>query len=226
MKRSWQGRDGQYDRGKERGAALLLAMLAVLMAGLSLAVDALLVYGKRVRENRQTATVLAAAKQSLIAHAIMQGGAARSLPCPFAGSVDDYALSAGTSPCGGDDVAVIGLLPWTTLQRPPMWDSEKAPIWYAVSGHFKQGTTAAPLPPVCGAQTNGLMLGVTDDYAAILFAPGRALPGQTRLSAATPAIQDDFLDEENAVSTTDFVAKRRSGTFNDHVLGIRCSEIR
>ena len=204
----------------------MLAMIAILMAGLSLAIDALLVYGKRIRADRQAAGILVAAKKSLIAYAVMQGGADKRLPCPFAGSVNDYGQSAPAPPtCGADDQAEIGLLPWTTLQRPPLWDSENGPVWYALSGHFKPGTTAA-LPVVCGAQTNGLTLDGTVDYVAVLFAPGKPLPGQTRNPTATPAVQNAYLDEENGTATTDFVAKKRSNSFNDRVLGVTCDEIR
>ncbi|MBF0582692.1 MAG: hypothetical protein HQL80_00510 [Magnetococcales bacterium] len=211
-------------RRREQGVALLLAMMAVLLAGFSLAVDALLVYGKRVREEKRAATALAMAKKSLIAYGVVQGGAAKALPCPFLGSVNDYGQAATATACGGSDTAVIGLLPWTTLQRPPLWDGEHAPIWYALSGNFKQGTTAAT-PAVCGAQVNGLTINGTGDYAAILFAPGGAVPGQSRDLSLAPPLQSAYLEEGNEIGPLDFVFKQATSSFNDQLLGITCGEI-
>ncbi|MBF0162256.1 MAG: hypothetical protein HQL88_08200 [Magnetococcales bacterium] len=200
----------KHDNTKERGAALMLGLMAVLMAGLTLAMDALLVYTQRVREEKRAVTVLAAAKKSLLAYAAVRD----ALPCPFeGGSESDYEdrsqVVLASASCATNKV---GLLPWAHLQQPPWRDNDGGPIWYAVSGSLSCG--ASPTLTINGA----------GDYVAILLTPGKALSGQTRSRAAV-ATRTDYLESSNGTSTTAFVSASPSDTFNDRLLGIACSEI-
>lgn len=218
-----RGKDG------EQGAALMIAMTLVLTAGLSLAMDALLIYGKRVRTDKRATTALATAKKSLIAYAAIQGGGVPGLPCAFVGALQNYAdfaayrLNSAGSGCSSDSSnANIGFLPWQAMQLPALRDGNNTPIWYAVSAS-------------CGLTINN-----TGNYAVVLFAPGKALSGQTRNSTDDPAPQADFLDYDypnhpehllhsdrcNAVTSNNFTLSGvMSDTFNDRVLGIACSDI-
>lgn len=217
----------------ERGAALLLAAMALLMAGLTLAMDALLIYGKRVREDKQAVTALSEAKRSLLAYAVIQQPTDRRLPCPFVGSADAYGQAA-TAPnsCGADNtMAAIGLLPWTTLQRLPLLDDTRAPIWYVVSGDFKRGVDPPDEPPDCSALNNKLTINNGDVYyAAILFAPGKPITGVVPAivrNTALPVVRSDYLELENAASNlsgsvVNFVTQ--GNNFNDRLLGIKCVE--
>ena len=189
----------------------MLAMIAIFMAGFSLAIDALLLYGKRVREDKRAATALATAKKTLIAYAVVRGV---PLPCPFLGTVQSY-LDGPANPAGACGNPDIGLLPWTALQLPPLRDGENAPIWYA-----RADCTTDVL------KLDGMPAIVTDPYyAAILIAPGGPLSGQTRVltDPVSNAMRDTYLEQ----APFDFVLTGGvPSTFNDRVLGILCSELR
>lgn len=204
------GKDG------EQGAALMIAMTLVLTAGLSLAMDAMLVYGKRVRADKRAVTTLAGVKKSLIAYAAIQGGGVSGLPCAFDGTLqnyEDFSSYAGGVGCGNTTNADIGFLPWQAMQLPPLRDGSHAPIWYAVS---------ATSGDSCGLTING-----AGNYAAILFAPGKSLSSQNRDPTKTPSdLQDDFLDGANATTPNAFILSGViSDTYNDRVLGVTCGEI-
>lgn len=209
MRQSGRESGMKRSRQQERGAALMLAMMVVLMAGLTLAMDALLLYGKRVRDDQRATISLAAAKKSLIAYAAVNS----TLPCPVVGgSESSYHDYASVSVVGDGCANTVGLFPWAKLQLPPLKDSAEAPIWYTVSGDMACGG-GAPLT------ING-----TGDYLVLLFAPGKTLSTQTR-DFATPVAQNNYLDGSNGVATTAFLYGQLSGTFNDRILGIACGEI-
>lgn len=188
-------------------------MSIFLVAGVSLALDALLIYGKRTREDKRAITALISAKKSLIAFTAIQGpgGGAVELPCPFVDALQNYENLAdygGGTGCGTSANAAIGFLPWQAMQLPPLRDGHNVPLWYAVSA-------------TCGLQING-----AGDYAAVLFAPGRMLSGQTRDPTEDPAPQNAYLDQGNATATADFTLSEVANSgFNDRVLGIPCTEV-
>ncbi|MBF0626799.1 MAG: hypothetical protein HQL91_01120 [Magnetococcales bacterium] len=230
-------------RRHERGAALMVLLSIILMAGASMAIEALLVKSKRLRDDQKATIALAEAKRALIAtgalEAVTRTGFG-NLPCPFAGTLADYATNAvAAGACGGNDgVVAVGFLPWRSLGIAPLVDGDNAPLWYAVAGRFKTGSTQT-MPYTC--DTANLTINGSGNFAAILFSPGTPLallPSatmQSRIATSTAAgLRDQFLEQENATATTNFRAMRimtttaggvASPPFNDRLLGITCAEM-
>ncbi|MBF0181297.1 MAG: hypothetical protein HQM03_14840 [Magnetococcales bacterium] len=236
-------------RTGERGAALLIVMGIIMAAGIGMALEALLIKSKRVRQDQKAGYALVEAKRALLAYAAMDAGVRTqfgNLPCPFTGQLQDYSTGAVESaPCGANDGFMqIGFFPWRTLRLPPLVDGDNAPLWYAVAGAFKPGSGQA-MPYICNAVGN-LTINGAGNYAAILFAPGEPLllldaTTQTRTATAlAAALRDQFLEERNATASTtlpppiDFQTTRimtstaggaAAPPFNDRLLGITCEEI-
>ncbi|MBF0296787.1 MAG: hypothetical protein HQL96_16505 [Magnetococcales bacterium] len=220
-------------RTGQRGAAMLLMMSVLVMAGLSFALNALLIKSTRVREDQRASRALAAAKEALLAYAVANDWAANKgrFPCPDSGSVGGYDGGGNSGACGGNGTAAFGLLPWKTLGLANLRDGDNAPILYAVSGRYKSGSTLSIAAlPTSDLLTfnNSANASATLDYVAVLIAPGAQLAGQTRDVAVTAANQrSQFLEKRYASADTDFEVARidREGGYNDRVIGITHNEL-
>ncbi|MBF0153204.1 MAG: hypothetical protein HQL64_05640 [Magnetococcales bacterium] len=220
-------------RPVEQGAALIIVLSVLAMAGLSFALDALLIKSTRVRDDQRAAKALALAKEALLAYAVAQDWDNNKgrFPCPDLGNVSNYDTSGTSGACGGDGLVSFGLLPWKSLGLPNLRDGDNAPILYAVSGRYKMGSTLA----VTGYPTSDLLTfnnitnNNTHDYVAIVFAPGERLPTQTRVLTDTAANQrSQFLEKRYVPAVnTDFEAAQinRSAGYNDRVIGITHNEL-
>ena len=178
--------------------ALLVLLVGMLVIGFG---------NDLLRQNetdQRTANALSQAKEALIGFAANYpdahpGEVFGYLPCPDL----DGASGEGSTElnCGTTDVTVVGRLPWKTLGLPPLRDGDGECLWYAVSGNFKYN----PKTDLMNWDTNGLLEIMAADgsnfvaggsgtiadptrrAAAVIFAPGKILPGQDRsLSAITP----------------------------------------
>lgn len=239
-------REGRSISGRDSGAALLIMLAVVAMGGLSLAIDALLIKSGRLRSDQRSSYVLSQAKDTLVASAVIEAGAAGSfgnLPCPYSGVLSGYATAASAeAACGANDGNIaIGFLPWQSLKLPPLFDGEGAQIWYAVSGVFKTGSGQTDITPYNVCAAGNLTINGGGAYAAILFSPGNVLPlldptaDQSRAQGSdAAALWTQFLEGENADTDTDFAISRimtdESGgvaapPFNDRLLGVTCQEI-
>ncbi|MBF0427906.1 MAG: hypothetical protein HQL94_03220 [Magnetococcales bacterium] len=213
---------------RERGAALLVVMSIVLMAGTSMAIEALLIKSKRSRADQKASIAMVEAKKALIAYAVIQG----RLPCPsLTDTLSGYGQSAtANATCTGPGQRV-SFLPWTTLGLPSLVDGDKAPLLYAVSADFLNSIPANCLPASLPGRLT--INGGSTNYAAIIISPGSTLSLLTRLQASNPrTILDRYLEGTNAtLDSTNFqatriITKTEDGTlFNDRLLGIACEEI-
>ncbi len=181
-----------------RGAALLLALLFLIMLGLSLLLGVFSTQSAALDRARKTEWALAQAKEALLAYAVTypeQHGkngfvidVPGYLPCPDLGTGEEGG-EAGS--CGTGGAAALGMLPWKTLNLPPLRDADGNCLWYAVSGNFKPN----PAPDllnwdstgqflILAADTTTIVAGQTETErpAAVVFAPGAALPGQSRVN--------------------------------------------
>ncbi|MBF0340098.1 MAG: hypothetical protein HQL95_03940 [Magnetococcales bacterium] len=206
--------DNPDDRGQERGAAIMVILMIILMAGASMAIEALLIKSKRQREDQKAGYALMEAKRALIAFARIVNG--DILPCPDLTPAIDYVNSATRDTSGAcvDGSLSVGFLPWQTLELPPIFDGSNAPIWYAV---VPSATYAA-----CSLTING-----QGSFAAILIAPGGQLAGQDRtLTTNIATVRAQFLEGGNQTTTGNFIAVGAvSETVNDRLLGITCAEM-
>ncbi|SEH06653.1 hypothetical protein [Candidatus Venteria ishoeyi] len=136
--------------------------------------------------HKSTISALEDAKTALISYALLYdkthpGFSPGYLPCP-----DSSGNGSSTSPCSNAGKSVIGCFPWRTLGLPQLSDVSGAPLWYAVSGGYKNNPKS-----VLTADTDGLFviedsagnaLDNTDqEYAiAVIFAPGPQVDSQGR----------------------------------------------
>ncbi|MBF0134609.1 MAG: hypothetical protein H7833_11560 [Magnetococcus sp. DMHC-1] len=222
----------------ERGAVMLLTLTVLVMAGLSFALDALLIKSSRVREDVRAFQVLSQAKEALIAYA---GASDRTnnlgrLPCPFLGNISNYDTDGtAASECNAvtgvaDTVNSFGLLPWSTLGLAPLRDGSNSPILYAVAGRYKRGSSTSIPPYPAGNLTLNNNSG---DYVAFVFAPGNPLSTQTRVLNDTAANQQAQFLERRAGITGDFELAKidvnsttpAADRYNDRVLGISQNDL-
>ena len=195
---------------RQSGAALLLMMLVVIVGTATILVTKLGLNVMRSTESANTQLALSTAREALLDFAMslpdtLPGEPVR-LPCPDidsgGGMLDGEAHSLN---CGGPGETVIGRLPWRTLGIPAQRDGAGECLWYAISGEYKNGAAAAAM---INPDTNGQLQLVQSESAqiiegetadtrpvAMIFAPRKALPGQTRQAVSQPAQQcsDDFL---------------------------------
>ena len=184
---------------RQRGAALMLFMLIVIVAAAAVLVSGLTRDALAVQDQTDTRELLAIARQSLLDYALLRtdrgDGLDAGLPCPDIDDSGGFADGiAHETACGAPGVAVIGRLPWRTLQLPALKDSSSACLWYVVSGSWKDA--AGQTAELLNADSNGhlqlfnvesatMVTGTApeDRPVAMVFAAMRPLPGQARPAA-------------------------------------------
>ena len=139
----------------ERGAALLVFMLLMVMGGLFYIFSGLPSDSTAARRTQQTQETLALAREALVGHALRyreqqtaQGQPGRMygyLPLPDLGSTRNNNPGCLPEGCEAANFAgnalgstVIGRLPWRTLGIEPLRDSSGECLWYAVSGSHQR----------------------------------------------------------------------------------------
>jgi type II secretory pathway pseudopilin PulG len=211
----------KLDRHKQRGAALMVMLIIMVLGSAAFLVSALNSSSAQIERDKKTADALAQAKAALIAYAVTDANRPGELPCPDANNdgvavpVDDYN--------GSNCVSLIGRLPWQTLGLPELRDGSGEHLWYAVSDSF-HANGANPLnSDTAGTLTvNGNIAAA--NVIAIVFAPEQPLPGQVR-SAANINTPGAFLESVVITPTvyqqlTPNDLPRGAYTYNDQLLMI------
>jgi type II secretory pathway pseudopilin PulG len=137
---------------KRQCGQALLAMLVILVIGLSAAIYALVSPTRStVERDKITTAALAQAKAALIGYAVgvsdfAGGERPGDLPCP-----DSNDSGAPGTPNCNTQVLRIGRLPWKSLGLDDLRDGDGERLWYAVSINFKNSTrTACTAPGAAG----------------------------------------------------------------------------
>ncbi|MDR0233765.1 MAG: hypothetical protein LBI31_03040, partial [Zoogloeaceae bacterium] len=173
-------------RKKQSGAVLLLMLLLLTLGALAWSLSA-----EPPRRDLGTAETLATAKEVLLGYAAFypdardnrKGFVPGHLPCPDMDESLGYeGVESGN--CGIKGISALGHFPWRSLGVPPPRDSEAECLWYLVSGNHKAEPKADLLYP----DTAGLIeivsvdgkTAIAKEVVAVLFAPGKPLPGQAR----------------------------------------------
>lgn len=218
---------------KQRGVALMLMMVIVVMGAATILVSSLASSTPRIKRNEISANALAQAKDALIGDTVTQS------PIASAGDLrlPDLGFGIGYTPAEGnsapnftgnlEDYPVIGKLPWKTLGIPPLRDGQGECIWYAVSGRFKK----TPPTDALNWDTRG-QIDVIDkngniiagNLAALLIAPGTSLDEQSR-ALSDPAYTQcggnydarNYLDAYNSANAISGVVNYFSGSTNNRV---------
>lgn len=236
---------------RQKGSALLIILLIVGVGAVALLVDALNKANVQIARDKITAAALAQAKEALIGYALRgDDGLSPSrpsvFPCPDTHLPTDSFY--GTSDASCSDGAV-GRFPWKTLKTDELLDDSGAPIWYALSGNFRSSFSGDVNSDSKGALQVRASDGTTlitpqgSEAAAILFAPGATLAGQSRGTATEQTTASNYLDVVGAISNATgaaitgncnvlnqgaaaqtncptFIAGSKSATFNDRLLVI------
>lgn len=184
---------------KQKGAALIIFALVLVLAASAFLVSILDASGMKVERDKKTAAALAEAKAALIGYSTSytRPGA---LPCPDTNN-DGTADPNANIGCFSN----IGRLPWKALGLMDIRDGNGESLWYALSTNFayvpsnsiinSDDTTgnffvcsaigcgdASPIP----ATPINVPLPISSQQAAILFSSGSVLTGQDRQNGVDP----------------------------------------
>ena len=183
-------------RARQRGAALMIMMLIVVLGVAALLVRDLAARSAGQARVAHAAAALAQAKEALLGYALTSDatvtGAFGLLPCPDRDTSGGLAEGeAHQAACLTRYRSVLGRFPWKTLGVAPGRNAAGECLWYAVSGSHKHASAA--LPELLNTDSNGqfrvlaadgstVLAGATpaDRVVAVIIAPGAGLPGQVR----------------------------------------------
>lgn len=182
-----------------------------------------------VREQR-TFQALATAKKAVLAYAATRR-AEDDYPRPGELPRPDADQDGASDTAGGSD-PLIGWFPWKTLETEELTDASGSHLWYAVSPDFynRTGVAAQNEPVINPGSAGQLDFGTENNVlaAAIIFAPGPALPGQTRSASDADAdiVIQQYLEGENsdAVNLARFTGAA-ADNMNDRIIIITAEEI-
>lgn len=223
------------DRSKQRGAALMVMLVIMVLGALTFLVSALNKPGMQLQRDDKTAEALAQAKNALIGYAASDDNRPGELPCPDVD--DDGKLTMNVDYIGSNCVSPIGRLPWKTLGLPELRDGSGEHLWYAASKTFWAGGNATLNSDTPGNLT---ISGSTaaNQVIAVIFAPGSVLPGKSRSATQTAACTTttttlpesqcatNYLEGSNAnqnlpgTPNTNYQTAAASATFNDQLIFI------
>jgi len=223
-------------RRAQRGIALLGMLAVAAMVFAYLLTSRLNAASMFVGENREhNAQKLNQAKQALIGWmAINAAGTDANpgrLPCPEAPAYfGDPAQEGIAAP--NCTLPAVGRLPWRTLGLDKLVDAAGEPLWYAVSPGWALPNSTATL--TINADSAGQLSVDGSEAVALVIAPGPVMGVQTgtgctawaqsRPTAGAPDVRN-YLECENAASTTSFVAARPGQSFNDQVLRVSAADV-
>lgn len=236
------------DAKRERGAALL-ALLAAIMLGASWLLVSQLNAESRgfTAVNRaRNAEVLNRAKQALIGYVAATAATAGEnnpgrLPCPehawYVGNSDKEGVagpSVGvTSPgFGSSDCASIGRLPWRTLGLEKLVDAASEPLWYVVRPTWRLTTSTSAL--LINSNTAGDITVDGEQVVALIIAPGAAMnaqaatgctaQNQARSAPAASMNATNYIECFNS-DFSQFVTTASSTSYNDQAVRITVADI-
>lgn len=192
---------------QERGAALLLAVLVLMLAGLSMFVRQLSAVDAHQAAERASHAALAQAKSALIGRAATDNSKPGSLPCPAEDEAGEVPLLHGNH-CP----TYLGRFPWKTLKTGPLRDGYGELLWYALAPALTDNQSSVPINSQTATE---LFLDEQSNIAAIIFAPGPPLPTQTARPGSNIA---GYLDGANADGNYAFVSSQPAPAFNDRAL--------
>ncbi len=228
----------------ERGSALLIILTIIGIGAAILLVSALNKANLQIGKDKVTSATLAKAKEALIGYAATYRDTHTNevfgyLPLPDLGSsrngTPEEGNAAGNFTGNAKNMTVIGRLPWRTLGLPALRDSQGECLWLAVSGAYQNVQQTAFM--------NWDMLGQFDTFssdgtpggtintigtnyhqrpAAVIFAPGAILTGQSRTTSAVDTVTEcggnyntrNYLDTFTANPLINSIVNYFTGTNN------------
>jgi hypothetical protein len=229
----------RHTQVRQRGAALLVMLVVMVMGTLTLLASSLGKAGLQIERDRVTADALAQAREALIGYALSSenagGAAARpgNFPCPDRNAPGDMGYGDAEASCSAAGGTSIGRLPWKTLGLPELLDGEGEPLWYALSDNFRKSVS------IINSDTRGtlqvydrdgstLLTPAGNEAVAMVFSAGSVVGNQQRNTAADKINTSNYLDtangRNNATANGPFIAADKSGSFNDRLIIIRARD--
>jgi len=217
-------------RRHQRGAAMLILMLIVMLGLITLFTFRMDRKGPELDADRKTALALAQAKEALLGRGLINGiptGTKQNpgaLPCPDRDN-DGQTDNIPPPQCNGKTPtsmlpANTGRIPWVTLAIDDLRDGTGETLWYIIAPEFVD--TGNPINSAITIPTLQLVQnGIATPVAGIVIAPGRPLPGQDRTA---PNTLSNYLEGYD-VTTNTFTVSPTSATYNDRVLPITAREV-
>jgi len=183
MSRSQQTLNFYQYRHRQRGAALLVMLVIVVMGASAALVGSLSITTLKNARQEKTATALAQAKEALIGYAASDTNRPGELPCPDINNDGIITITGVNADYSGSNcISLIGRLPWKTLGLPDLRDASGERLWYAVSDPFHANSTVKLNSDTAGTLTVSGNI-TASNIIAIVFAPGQPLPANNRSAA-------------------------------------------
>ena len=217
-------------RRHQRGAAMLILMLIVMLGLITLFTFRMDRKGPELNADRQTALALAQAKEAILGRGLINGiptGTNQNpgaLPCPDRDN-DGQTDNIPPPQCNGKTPtsmlpANTGRIPWVTLTIDDLRDGTGATLWYIIAPEFVD--TGNPINSAITIPTLQLVQnGTATPVAGVVIAPGRPLPGQDRTA---PNTLSNYVEGYDATTNT-LTVSPTSATYNDRVLPITAREV-
>ena len=215
-------------RSREKGVAVLLFVLILLVGVSGWLVSGLSSAKLEMDRERQIREALAEAKEALIGYAASDANRPGELPCPDVNN-DGETLPFTSAPNHDQNsdltcVNLVGRLPYKRLRLPDLRESGGELLWYALSDNFHAGV-ATPINSDVVGQLNVNGPSPANGIVAIIFAPGPAINAQSR-GAANVNNVTHYLDGENAVAPlTAFSSGPLNAIFNDRIIAVSADDL-
>ena len=221
-----------YRKPRQRGAALIILMLAIVLSLVTLVTFRSERKGPEQEAQRKTALALAQAKEALLGRTASDEGAEPTpgrLLCPDTANTGNSSngIVAGncTAPVGIPPNS--GRLPWKTLRLNDLGDGVGEKLWYVVAKEFINNANDPIKLNTRKIDSNNLIT-ITGNQSmnqivAIIIAPGAPLQGQARDTDANKNTLANYA--EGYINGDTFNVSTASATFNDRILTISAREV-
>jgi type II secretory pathway pseudopilin PulG len=202
---------------RQRGA---IALVLLMVVGLGIAGAILAGFSRHALElyrEQQTQNALNQAKQMILADALSKQGNLNVRPGEFFCPDRDAPNTAGYGQSGqglGIPACIaaatrIGRIPWQSYVSEELRDSSGEPLWMAVVDNFQERRTmplnsdTAPIIWFQAAANNGnqSLSSAADPVVVVILAPGAALSGQNRSTAAQRINPNNYFECNRATIT-------------------------
>lgn len=197
---------------RQRGVVLLMVAVLLGIAAASVLAMSRLGESQQAAAQLHNAAVLTQARAALLGRAVADAERPGSLPCPDTDNDGNAQLLAG-SQCP----AYIGRLPWRTLELPDLRDAAGERLWYALSPSLRDDDSAEPINSDTPGNLSVSGPGAARDVAAIVFAPGAALGGQSRDAAGVNQVANYLEGDNGNAFDSSFETAAPGSAFNDQL---------
>ena len=215
---------------KQDGIAVLVLVIFISMAAIAYFLAEFSTEEIKHQQVVSTSKALSLAKEALIAYAVsradinspsVQPGRLGYLPCPANNNGEGNSVGS----CGAKNQAALGWFPWRSLGLPPLMDESGTCLLYAVSGPYKFNPPADMLNEDAYGmfqvvdESSNVVQGSTHDQriVAVVFAAGKALPGQSRTYKDGTLCGDDVDNFEAYLDSFKTINNSDVGTVSDQI---------